>query len=1139
MHQPVLVIAGMHRSGTSVMTSLLHSAGLFVGDRLMPAAESNPEGHFEDLDFCDLQRRALRANGLDTDGFVTESTTTMPPLLRDEAVAMIDVRRARGVPWGWKDPRNTLFIDFWSTLVPDAHWLFMVRSPWEVVDSLFRRGDREIQANPQSAVAIWAHYNRLVRDFVRADPSRSTVIDASQMLADPAGCVRRVATRGVLPLGEPKAAVRPELLTPVASAHRIGLVDQLLPGVLDLYAEMLDLAGAKPPATMEVAHRERLDAGVVAVHEWAAAAENLCRRRGAERRVRELVEESASLREALDAERSNRQSEAAAAQAHAQQQAADASAAHERARSELDSEIVRRGEHILHLDRQIEEYRSRIRFLDGEVDRERAAHRATEADRVRILRSNSMKVLRPFRAIRRLFTNPRLQVQMTKGVAARACRWMYGRLPISMETRLRHRASLAGRLPGLLVASGSPVESVPGAVQARQPIVLLPMNPPVQCASAAAGADSAAAHEPVVIRPSNAPVVSVVIPVHNQWAYTLACIRSLVAAEPELEFEVILADDTSSDETVNATSHVQGLVICRQERNLGFLRNCNAAVRHARGRYVLLLNNDTQVQPGALSQMVKVFLMRPDAGLVGARLVYPNGTLQEAGGIVWRDGSAWNYGRNGDPSLGEFNYLRETDYCSGACIMLPRELWQQLGGFDERYSPAYYEDTDLAFAVRAAGKKVYYQPAALVVHFEGKSHGVDVGSGVKARQVRNQAKFLSKWRDTLAREHAVNGQDVFCARDRSLRKPCILVIDHYVPQPDRDAGSRSMWCIMRVLLDMGLNVKFWPQNLRYDPEYARQLESLGVEIIHGNRFVAAFEQWIERYGPFVDYVLLSRPHVSVEFIDEIERHSRAKVIFYGHDLHHQRMRLEAEVTGNADLRLRVEAMRELEESLWRRADVVYYPSYLETDEVSRRCPSVTARTLPAYFFEPLAADPPGPENRAGILFVAGFAHPPNVDAARWLVQEIMPIVRAYVPGVHLWLAGSNPTQEVRSLQSQHVTVTGYVTDAELEGLYRTCRVAVVPLRFGAGVKHKVLEAMHQGLPLVTTPVGAQGLPGLDEAIPVHADAIGIASAIGRTLVDDREWGAQSARGREFVERHYSRASMEEVLQRDIPANKAR
>jgi GT2 family glycosyltransferase len=238
---------------------------------------------------------------------------------------------------------------------------------------------------------------------------------------------------------------------------------------------------------------------------------------------------------------------------------------------------------------------------------------------------------------------------------------------------------------------------------------------------------------------------------------------------------------------------VKNIKVVRNEKNLGFLLNCNNAVKFAKGKYIHLLNNDTQVQERWLISLIELIESNDNIGMVGSKLVYPDGRQQEAGGIIWNDASGWNFGRLDDPTKPEYNYVKEVDYISGASIMLSKKLWDKIGGFDERYVPAYFEDSDLAFEVRKHGYNVMFQPKSVVVHFEGISHGTDTGTGIKAYQVKNREKFIEKWKNELEKNHFPNAENVFLARDRSRNKKHILIIDHYVPHFDQDAGSRTVF----------------------------------------------------------------------------------------------------------------------------------------------------------------------------------------------------------------------------------------------------------------------------------------------------------------------------------------------------------
>ncbi len=612
--------------------------------------------------------------------------------------------------------------------------------------------------------------------------------------------------------------------------------------------------------------------------------------------------------------------------------------------------------------------------------------------------------------------------------------------------------------------------------------------------------------------------VSIVIAMYGNVDMTLDCLSTLKSASSGLNIEVIVIDDNSNDPRLGEIKNINGIIFIENYENIGYLASCNRASKSAKGRYIHLLNNDTLLAPFSIVSLFESFV-DDNVGAVGSKLVYPDGTLQEAGCIIWRDGSAWNYGRGSDTEDYRFNFVRRVDYCSAASLMVRSDVWFNLDGFDEHFAPAYCEDSDLAFRMRAQGLHVLYQPASVVLHLEGKSHGADTTSGVKAFQIVNNEKLFARWSHELLTRQPSGYRIPVAARCET--KKVILFIDHYVPEPDRDAGSRTVFSIIKILLNENWHIVFIPDNMRKS-DYTTSLQALGVEVVYGNSIDQ--NNWIADNLRWIDAVLLSRPQIASKYINLILSSSKVPVIFYGHDLHHLRM------MGDPDPAVanQAEEIMETELSIWKKSDLVLYPSSSEVHVVKNLCPSANALVLQPYEFFPTSRNA-APESK-DVVFVAGFSHSPNVDAAVWFVTEIWPQVFSADPRARLKLVGSNPSKEVLALHSDIVEVTGWVSDEELINIYSKARVAVVPLRFGAGIKSKTLEALAYGVPLVTTSIGAQGINNLNRISFIRDDSKSFALAVLDLLAtSDQEWLAVSKSGAEYINSYYSNMTMRDSI----------
>jgi GT2 family glycosyltransferase/glycosyltransferase involved in cell wall biosynthesis len=614
----------------------------------------------------------------------------------------------------------------------------------------------------------------------------------------------------------------------------------------------------------------------------------------------------------------------------------------------------------------------------------------------------------------------------------------------------------------------------------------------------------------------NTPEVSIIIPVYGQTPFALGCLDSLARHRSRRRFEILVWDDASPDATKSrALEGIPWVRYIRSPENGGFLAACNAAVEQARGRYIVLLNSDTRVCSGWLDELIGTFDEHPEAGLVGSKLFFENGLLQEAGGIVWQDASATNYGRGDNSNLPEYCYARQADYCSGAAIALPRHLWDQLGGFDSFFSPAYYEDTDLAFRVRAAGRQVWYQSVAHVIHYEGKTHGRDLTAGGKRHQVTNGRKFLERWGAVLA-SHGEPGKRVRAAADR-YTVGRLLALDEKLPTPDQDSGSVTTLRLLQLFMRLGWQVSFAP-GFRFDRRYTADLHRLGIETFQ-TPAVPDLEAVVAREGAF-DSVLAFRVDVLHPILESLRAsYPQASILFHNMDFYHLRLRRQAEVEGNPRL-LREAAIKHREElEVVLNVDCTIVPSDHERDVICAEAPLENVLVHP-YVAEARSSRA-GFSARKHLVFVGHFGHSPNVDAVRHFLTDIWPAVSGRLPSdARLYVVGADAPAALTRLARESVVFTGYVKD--LASLLDTCRLMVAPLRYGAGIKGKVVTALSHGLPCVASPVAVEGMgltPGQD--VLVGDDAPGFINAVLELYSDQVRWEAVQASAYAFVQENYS------------------
>lgn len=376
--------------------------------------------------------------------------------------------------------------------------------------------------------------------------------------------------------------------------------------------------------------------------------------------------------------------------------------------------------------------------------------------------------------------------------------------------------------------------------------------------------------------------------------------------------------------------------------------------------------------------------------------------------------------------------------------------------------------------------------------------------------------------------NAAPGLSALAATPERGRKH-VLLIDRSLPRFDRDAGSRATWQYIRLLRDMGFSVTVWGHDcLRREP-YASHLEAMGVSVLSGWTIACGrWRAWVRHHAHELDYVVLQRPNVAMAYIGYLRRQTTARILYFGVDLRWLRNQRRYEVEGQALFHAEAQYWQSIEASLIRAADCSCFYSQVEVTMATQQVPMARVRALPLFLYE--GKDEPGPPAcvRSGLLFVGGFAHHPNVDGILWFVDEVLPLVQTRLGAVTLRVVGDNPPAELQGRSG--VELLGAVSDAQLRMLYSESRIVVAPLRYGAGIKGKVVEALFHHVPLVTTAIGAEGMPAPDSVMDVCDLPGEFADRVCKLYADPVLWAIRTSNIKAYLTARFSRDSARQTLE---------
>ena len=623
------------------------------------------------------------------------------------------------------------------------------------------------------------------------------------------------------------------------------------------------------------------------------------------------------------------------------------------------------------------------------------------------------------------------------------------------------------------------------------------------------------------------PTISIILIFYNQAHLSLLCLQSLIKFA-DVPFELIIVDNGSSDSTTDLLAVLDNCVVLSNLENLGFVKAVNQGAKHARGEYILLLNNDAVIHQQTLSSALSSIHERESVGAVGGKISLIDGSLQEAGSIIWSDGSCLGYGRGDDPMASDYMFERDVDYCSGAFLLFRRKHFEELDGFDLDYAPAYYEESDFCIRLHKKGLRVVYNPTIKITHYEFASSG-GMSSASKLQQEHQQI-LCEKHSDWLRNQSQNNPALIIQARTAN-KFPNVLLIDDRVPHPSLGSGYPRSAHMLNSMDKLDLNVTFFPLQFPIDDwktTYSTLSKSIEVVLEKGRSGLYPFLN--SRKG-FFQYIVVSRIHNMKFFRDIFETNPSliegSKIIYDAEALTASREILHRQLLCQPVTEIEKEDLITEEMQQSKIAETVIAVSAREADVyrqhgINNVC--ILGHTLSVM---------PGDKefsSREGILFVGALRDEgsPNVDSLLWFVINVLPIIEVAIPEIKLYIVGDKAASSLASIEKENISFLGRLDC--VAGVYNSSRIFVAPTRFAAGIPHKVHEAASMGIPCVTTPLLAMQLQWQHEKeLLIGEDAKCFAEQCVRLYQDEALWQSVQEAGLTAVEKDCSDSKFQEEL----------